>query len=113
MTRDLNSIPVYFITSKDGIETHTSSNNIKSNWKAPDGLRLQPTSNVIEEHPPTRQLYKYTLGDKVCYTYGEDWGYNFTITPISHNHMKDARYHFVMPSGEEIVASSKYLDYTE
>ena len=49
----------------------------------------------------------------MCYKDGEDWEYNVTITSVSHNYMKDARYHSVISSGEERFASSKYLDYSE
>ena len=38
VTRDLNNSHVYLIMSEDGIETHTSSNNINSDWKASDEL---------------------------------------------------------------------------
>ena len=72
VTRDLNRSHVYFITSEDIIGTHTSSNNINFNWKVSDGFRLQSTSNFIKEHPPTREMYKYKAGDKVCYKYGKD-----------------------------------------
>ena len=47
----------------------------------------------------------------MCYKDVDDWEYNITIMSVTYNHMKDARYHFVMPSGEERVASSEYLDY--
>ena len=49
----------------------------------------------------------------MCYKEGEDWEYNITITSVSHNHMKDARHHFVMTSGEDGVASSEFLDYSK
>ena len=46
-------------------------------------------------------MYKYKSGDKVCYKDVDDWEYNITIMSVTYNHMKDAQYQFLMPSGEK------------